>query len=106
MKTIEAPTKTGGHRVVSQTEWIDARKKLLEKEKAHVRVSDELARERRQLPWVKVEKEYVFDTPAGKRTLAELFDGASSSSSTTSCSRRGGSTGASAVLTSRITSTG
>ena len=64
MKTIDAPK----HRVVSEAEWIEARKALMEKEKAHMRVSDELARQRRELPWVKVEKNYVFDTPAGTRT--------------------------------------
>jgi predicted dithiol-disulfide oxidoreductase (DUF899 family) len=61
--------------VVSQEEWIAARKALLEKEKAHTRDGDALAAERRALPWVKIEKAYLFDTPSGPRTLAELFDG-------------------------------
>jgi predicted dithiol-disulfide oxidoreductase (DUF899 family) len=64
-------------RVVSPLEWLAARKELLEKEKAFTRQSDALAEERRNLPWVKVEKEYVFDTPGGKKTLAELFEGRS-----------------------------
>jgi len=62
---------------VSQEEWIAARKALLEKEKAHMRDGDALAAERRALPWVKVEKDYVFDTIGGPKTLAELFDGSS-----------------------------
>ena len=64
-------------KVVSQEEWIAARKALLEKEKAHMRDGDALAAERRALPWVKVEKDYVFDTIGGPKTLAELFDGSS-----------------------------
>jgi predicted dithiol-disulfide oxidoreductase (DUF899 family) len=63
------------HRVVSRDEWLSARKALLAKEKEHMRQGDVLAAERRALPWVKVEKEYLFDTPAGGRTLAALFDG-------------------------------
>jgi len=65
------------HRVVSLDEWLAARKLLLAKEKEHTRVSDELNRQRRELPWVSVEKEYVFDAPTGKITLAQLFDGRS-----------------------------
>jgi predicted dithiol-disulfide oxidoreductase (DUF899 family) len=64
-------------KVVSETEWLTARKDLLAKEKALTRLRDQLAAERRALPWVKVEKEYVFDTPEGKKTLADLFDGRS-----------------------------
>src|SRR5438876_11695578 len=65
------------HRVVSQAEWIEARKDLLVKEKNFTRQRDAVSAERRQLPWVKVEKEYVFDGPTGKETLAELFGGRS-----------------------------
>ena len=65
------------HRVVSQDEWIAARKSLLAKEKEHTRAQDQLSEARRLLPWVKVEKPYVFDTPDGKKTLADLFDGRS-----------------------------
>jgi predicted dithiol-disulfide oxidoreductase (DUF899 family) len=61
------------HKVVSQNEWLAARKELLAKEKEFSRQRDALSAERRKLPWVKVEKEYVFDTPGGKKTLAELF---------------------------------
>lgn len=65
------------HKIVSQDEWLAARKALLAKEKAHMRQGDALAAERRALPWVKIDKAYVFDTPNGKKTLAELFDGRS-----------------------------
>jgi len=62
-----------GHKVVSQQEWLDARLALMAKEKALTKQHDALARERQQLPWVRVEKEYVFDSPEGKKTLADLF---------------------------------
>jgi predicted dithiol-disulfide oxidoreductase (DUF899 family) len=65
------------HRIATRDEWLAARKLLLTKEKEHTRVSDELNRQRRELPWVRVEKEYVFDAPTGKITLAQLFDGRS-----------------------------
>ena len=65
------------HRVVSQDEWTDARKQLLLKEKEFTRLRDQLSAERRNLPWVKIEKPYVFDGPNGKETLADLFDGRS-----------------------------
>lgn len=65
------------HRVVSREEWIAARKQLLNKEKEATRLRDQLAAERRALPWLKVEKEYVFDAPEGKVTLSDLFDGRS-----------------------------
>src|SRR5437762_4789028 len=72
-----ATTKMEHPRVVSQAEWLAARKELLAKEKALTRQRDALAAERRKLPWVKVEKPYVFDAPGGKVTLAELFEGRS-----------------------------
>jgi predicted dithiol-disulfide oxidoreductase (DUF899 family) len=65
------------NQVVSQTEWIAARRALLVKEKELMRLRDELNAERRALPWVKVEKPYVFDAPEGSVTLADLFDGRS-----------------------------
>jgi predicted dithiol-disulfide oxidoreductase (DUF899 family) len=65
------------NKIVSQDEWLAARRALLEKEKAHMRQGDVLALERRSLPWFKIEKNYVFDTEQGRRTLAELFDGRS-----------------------------
>jgi predicted dithiol-disulfide oxidoreductase (DUF899 family) len=64
-------------KVVSQKEWLAARKALLVKEKKFTRLRDQLSQERRQLPRVKVDKEYVFDGPKGKETLSELFDGRS-----------------------------
>lgn len=69
--TMEQP------KVVSQEEWIAARKELLAKEKALTRQRDALAEERRKLPWVKVDRKYEFDTPSGKNTLADLFGGKS-----------------------------
>src|SRR5881397_289484 len=65
------------HKVASREEWLAAREVLLAREKEHTRMGDDLARQRRELPWVRVEKEYTFDTDEGIRTLAELFDGRS-----------------------------
>lgn len=65
------------HRIVSQEQWLAARKQHLAAEKAFTKARDELSRQRRELPWVRVEKNYVFDTPAGKKSLAELFGGRS-----------------------------
>jgi len=64
-------------KVVSQAEWVAARKELLAKEKSLTRQRDALAEERNKLPWVKVDKKYEFETAGGKKTLAELFGGAS-----------------------------
>lgn len=69
--TVERP------KVVSQAEWIAARKELLVKEKDLTRRRDALAEERRRLPWVKVEKNYLFETAGGRRPLADLFGGKS-----------------------------
>ena len=63
-----------GHQVVSREEWLSARRALLVKEKEFTRARDELTRLRRELPWEKVDKPYVFDGPGGKETLAELFE--------------------------------
>jgi predicted dithiol-disulfide oxidoreductase (DUF899 family) len=63
-----------GHRVVSREEWIAERTALLAKEKVFTRHRDELARERRGLPWVEVTKRYAFDGPRGQETLADLFE--------------------------------
>src|SRR3989442_12557551 len=63
------------HNIVSSAAWIAARKELLKKEKESTRLRDQLSVARRKLPWVKVEKNYVFDTPAGKVKLADLFAG-------------------------------
>jgi predicted dithiol-disulfide oxidoreductase (DUF899 family) len=65
------------HKVVGREEWQAAREELLRREKAHTRMGDELARQRRELPWVAIDKQYRFDTEDGTRTLAELFDGRS-----------------------------
>lgn len=62
-----------GHEVVSRKEWLEARLALMAREKAHMREGDRIAAARQALPWVRVEKAYVFDTGEGKRTLAELF---------------------------------
>ncbi|MFN0303149.1 MAG: DUF899 domain-containing protein [Burkholderiales bacterium] len=61
------------HRVVSRDEWLTARQAFLAKEKAFTRTRDELSHARHELPWVKVEKSYTFDTPGGKESLAGLF---------------------------------
>ncbi len=66
-----------GHKVVSRDEWLAARKEHLSKEKEFTRLRDRLSAERRDLPWVKVEKNYVFDGPKGKETLSGLFGGRS-----------------------------
>jgi predicted dithiol-disulfide oxidoreductase (DUF899 family) len=65
------------HSVVSREEWLEARKALLAEEKAHTHQRDELSRRRRELPWVKVGKDYVFDGPSGKERLGDLFVGRS-----------------------------
>ena len=65
------------NQVVSPEQWLAARKQLLAKEKELTRLRDQLTAERLRLPWVRVEKEYVFDGPAGKLTLADLFRGRS-----------------------------
>jgi predicted dithiol-disulfide oxidoreductase (DUF899 family) len=65
------------HKVGTREEWLVARNALLEREKELTRRGDELARERHQLPWVRVEKEYSFETDEGTKTLAELFAGRS-----------------------------
>jgi predicted dithiol-disulfide oxidoreductase (DUF899 family) len=64
-------------KVVSHEQWLDARKKFLAKEREFTRLRDELSRQRRELPWEKVEKQYVFEGPRGKLSLSELFGGRS-----------------------------
>ena len=70
-------TATLGHKVVSKSEWQRACSEFLAKEKELTRLSDEVARQRHELPWTKVEKNYVFEGPQGKMTLADLFGGRS-----------------------------
>jgi predicted dithiol-disulfide oxidoreductase (DUF899 family) len=69
MSTVQQP------KVVSQEEWLAARKNLLEKEKEFTRQRDALSAQRRDLPWVPVQKEYVFEAPGGKERLSDLFGG-------------------------------
>lgn len=68
---------TTHHAVASREEWLEARKALLAQEKAYTRERDRLTAERLALPWVRIDKDYMFDTPAGRRSLADLFDGRS-----------------------------
>ncbi|HVJ42054.1 MAG TPA: thioredoxin family protein [Dongiaceae bacterium] len=61
------------HRIVSRQEWLASRRQLLAKEKAFIRERDALSEARRDLPWVKITKDYLFDTPAGRQSLSDLF---------------------------------
>lgn len=78
---MTSPTTTDSrnapHSVVSREAWLAQRKALLAREKELTRLYDQVARERRALPWVRVDKDYVFATPEGPRSLADLFDGRS-----------------------------
>jgi predicted dithiol-disulfide oxidoreductase (DUF899 family) len=65
------------HEVVSKNEWIAKRKELLRKEKELTKLRSQLTKERQELPWVKIDKQYVFDGPSGKESLSDLFDGKS-----------------------------
>jgi predicted dithiol-disulfide oxidoreductase (DUF899 family) len=65
------------HQVVAHDAWINARTALLAKEKEFTRLRDELSRQRRDLPWEVVDREYIFDGPTGKQSLSDLFDGRS-----------------------------
>jgi predicted dithiol-disulfide oxidoreductase (DUF899 family) len=62
-------------RIVSRGEWLEERKRLLAKEKEFTRLGDQLSAEKRHLPWVKIEKSYLFDGPTGQQSLADLFAG-------------------------------
>jgi predicted dithiol-disulfide oxidoreductase (DUF899 family) len=75
MNTAVAEVSTVNHSIVSSEQWIAERKKLLGNEKELTRLRDQIARQRRALPWVRVEKNYVFEALEGRRTLAELFEG-------------------------------
>ena len=66
------------HKVVSPAEWLAARKEFLKKEKELVHLRDELSRQRREMPWERVEKKYTFEGANGAKSLADLFDGRSS----------------------------
>jgi predicted dithiol-disulfide oxidoreductase (DUF899 family) len=75
MSTVIEKASPLNHAVVSRDRWIARRKALLAREKELTRLGDEIARERRALPWERIEKDYVFDAPDGRRTLADLFEG-------------------------------
>jgi predicted dithiol-disulfide oxidoreductase (DUF899 family) len=75
--TFEGGKSISDHPILSREEWVKARKELLEKEKEFTRLRDQLNAESRELPWVRVEKTYVFDGPNGKETLSDLFAGRS-----------------------------
>ena len=75
MNTVTAATNTANPPVVSPERWLAERKTLMAHEKELMRLHDQIARERRALPWERVEKQYVFDTAHGPRPLADLFDG-------------------------------
>jgi predicted dithiol-disulfide oxidoreductase (DUF899 family) len=77
MSNVQNNTLTREHEVVSREEWLIARKDLLKREKELTQLRDQVSAERRDLPRVKIDKEYVFDAPQGKVTLANLFDGRS-----------------------------
>src|SRR6185503_2083266 len=77
MPKIKTARGTENRKVVSQKEWLAARKKLLLKEKKFSKLRDELNLQRRKLPWVKIEKDYVFEGQNGKVTLGDLFCGKS-----------------------------
>jgi predicted dithiol-disulfide oxidoreductase (DUF899 family) len=70
-------TDLKNHKVVLPNEWLEARKQFLIQEKEFTRLRDQLNRQRRELPWVKLDKEYIFHGPKGKETLSDLFDGRS-----------------------------
>ena len=65
------------HEIVSKSEWLQARKQLLAKEKEFTRLRDQLSTQRRSLPWLRIDKKYVFEGPNGRETLADLFEGRS-----------------------------
>jgi predicted dithiol-disulfide oxidoreductase (DUF899 family) len=73
----ETETNQANPRIVSEAEWLVARRDLLTREKELTRLRDEVSRYRRELPWVRIDEEYLFDGPEGKETLADLFDGRS-----------------------------
>ena len=75
MSSAAEMKKAAPPKVVSPNEWLAARTEFLQKEKEFTRLRDELSRQRRQLPWEKVEKAYVLEGPNGQETLADLFDG-------------------------------
>src|SRR5215469_15716365 len=77
MAKLKTFSGTKEHKVVSEKQWLAARKKLLLEEKKFTKLRDKLNQKRRDLPWIKVDKEYFFEGPDGKETLSDLFDGKS-----------------------------
>ena len=77
MAKLKTRNGTKEHRVVSSKEWLAARKRLLIEEKRLTRQHDKVRQRRRELPWIKVEKDYAFDGPDGRESLAQLFGGRS-----------------------------
>jgi len=75
MNTTMAKSSITNHPVVSHEQWVTERKRLLAHEKELTHLRDQVARERRALPWVRIDKVYTFDAPAGARTLVDLFEG-------------------------------
>ena len=75
MNTTTISTNSANHPVVSRDDWLAQRRQLLAREKELTHLRDQLAGERRALPWVRLDKTYTFDTPDGPRTLADLFEG-------------------------------
>jgi predicted dithiol-disulfide oxidoreductase (DUF899 family) len=75
MTSIHATAAQAAHPVVPDAQWTEARRQLLQREKELTRLHDQVAAERRALPWRRIDKHYEFDTPEGKRTLGELFGG-------------------------------
>ena len=75
MNTAIVEPDFANHPVVSRDQWIAERKKLLAREKELTHLRDRIAEERRALPWIRIEKNYEFDAPEGRRTLADLFEG-------------------------------
>jgi predicted dithiol-disulfide oxidoreductase (DUF899 family) len=74
---MSTQTTVTGHKIVSQGQWLAARKELLKKEKEFTLLRDQLSAERRELPWVKIEKSYIFESPRGNVSLTDLFDACS-----------------------------
>ncbi|CAN7213925.1 DUF899 domain-containing protein [Neorhizobium sp. LjRoot104] len=77
MDVTLSPGKPSRNPVVSREEWLEARRRLLALEKEETRLRDKVRAERLAMPWVKVDKDYAFDTPKGRKSLADLFDGRS-----------------------------
>jgi predicted dithiol-disulfide oxidoreductase (DUF899 family) len=75
MNTLTMTTDTAHHAVVPRERWIAERKTLLAHERELTHLHDQIARERRALPWVRIDKNYVFDSDEGARSLSDLFDG-------------------------------